>query len=68
MAVPVPELVEEVADRIAIIVKGEIVESGTLTELKNKYKNSNSLAEILEDIVRPGSKNDLQAFLNRRGL
>jgi ABC-type multidrug transport system ATPase subunit len=63
MAVPVPELVEEVADRIAVIVKGEIVSVGTLQELKLKHNCKGSLAELLEDLIRPESKEELKEYL-----
>jgi len=63
MAVPVPELVEEIGDRISIIVKGEIVCTGTLTELKKQYKTEGSLAELLESIINPGNKKALDDYL-----
>ena len=63
MAVPVPELVEEVADRIAIIVKGEIVSVGTLQELKEKHDCRGNLAELLENVIRPESREQLKDYL-----
>lgn len=63
MAVPVPELVEEIADTVSIIVKGKISCTGTLSELKKTYEIDGSLAELLEKVINPESKNILENYL-----
>lgn len=63
MAVPVPELVEEIADKVSIIVKGEITCSGTISELKSQFGTDGPLAELLEKVINPESKNILDNYL-----
>jgi ABC-2 type transport system ATP-binding protein len=46
------EIAEKLCDRIAIINKGKIVFVGTLNELKNMYKDKNTLEEIFIDIIK----------------
>lgn len=46
------EIAEKLCDRIAIINKGKIVFVGTLDELKNMYKDKNTLEEIFIDIIK----------------
>ncbi len=42
--------VEKLCDRVIIINKGKIVESGSITELKEKYKNNN-LEEVFVALI-----------------
>ena len=42
--------VEKLCDRVAIIHKGNIVEIGTIAELKEKY-NNNDLEEIFVQLI-----------------
>lgn len=51
MAVPVPELVETLADRIAIIRDGQIVACDTAAGLCEKADGSDSLSDALEIFV-----------------
>ena len=46
------EIAEKLCDRIAIINKGKIIFVGTLDELKNMYKDKNTLEEIFIDIIK----------------
>ncbi len=46
------EIAEKLCDRIAIINNGKIVFVGTLDELKNMYKDKNTLEEIFIDIIK----------------
>ncbi len=68
MAVPVPELVEEIADRVSIIAKGQILCTGTLNELKEQYKFEGTLAEFLEHILNPEKSGRLEKYLNSQLL
>lgn len=63
MAVPVPELVDGLADRIAIIKDGEIISCDTSEAFKQQTK-SNTLAEALEAILQPDSAQKLKRFLD----
>ena len=52
MAVPVPELVEDLAHRIAIIKDGQIAACATAEELKNQTQTQ-TLSDALEQIIHP---------------
>ena len=43
--------IEYVSDRVGIIAKGHLLESGTPAELKNKYQTAN-LEEVFERVVK----------------
>ena len=45
------EIAEKLCDRVGIINNGEIVFLGTLQEMKEKYKNNNSLEELFMEIT-----------------
>jgi ABC-type multidrug transport system ATPase subunit len=54
MATPVPELVEELADRVAIIHEGRIAAYDTIAGLRRlSGAESGSLDEAYERLVRP---------------
>ena len=53
MATPVPTLIEEVADRVAIIENGEITHVGTLEELRQISGRDGDAAEILQHLMHP---------------
>ena len=67
MAVPVPELVEEVADKIAIISKGQIICCGEIEELKSQYDSQGSLADFLEERINPGNSDRVENYLSSIG-
>jgi ABC-type multidrug transport system ATPase subunit len=52
LATPVPELVDEIADRVALIVGGEIIAFETPAELKRRT-NTSTLAEAYEQLASP---------------
>lgn len=45
------EIAEKLCDRVGIINNGKIIFVGTIEEMKEKYKNSNSLEEIFMEII-----------------
>lgn len=45
------EIAEKLCDRVGIINNGKIIFVGTLEEMKEKYKNKNSLEEIFMEIT-----------------
>lgn len=59
---PVPEIVEEVADRIAIVINGEITAFETLDELRKRTRRTGSLGQILEKILYPETTKKLVAY------
>jgi len=63
MAVPVPELVEGLADRIAIIKEGEILSCDTLENLKRRENCSGTLAELLERMIHPEGIDRMKCYL-----
>ena len=63
MAVPVPELVEEIADRIAIIKEGNIKAFDTMEGLRKMSRCQGSLAEVLEEIINPGSTERVKEYI-----
>ena len=62
MAVPVPELVDGLADRVAVIKAGRIVACETPEMLKQQTGNP-TLAGALESILRPESAQKIQRFI-----
>lgn len=67
MAVPVPELVEKVADRIAVIADGEIKACGSVEKLKAQSGVEGDLAEVLESLIASESSEDLKEYLKEYG-
>lgn len=59
---PVPEIVEEIADRIVILKNGEIAAFDTLDGLRRLTECSGSLAEILERLMFPETAKKLQDY------
>ena len=62
MATPVPEIVEGLADRVAIIRDGELIQIGTPDELRGLGHESESLAEVLERLISPQTLEHLDAY------
>ena len=52
---PVPELVEELADRVAVLSDGRITAFDTIAGLRQLAGGSGSLAEALERLLHPGA-------------
>lgn len=64
LATPVPELVDEIADRVALIVGGEIIAFETPAELKRRT-NSSTLAEAYERLASPGTLEKIDRYFTR---
>ena len=62
MATPVPELVAELADRIAILVDGRIVACGTLAELRARAGLNGPLDEVYERLVHPDGRRNVDRY------
>ena len=59
---PVPEIVEEIADRIVILRDGEIAAFDTLDGLRRSTDSTGSLAQILEKMMFPETTQKLQEY------
>jgi ABC-2 type transport system ATP-binding protein len=61
LATPVPELVDEVADRVALIVGGQIIAYETPAELKRRT-SSPTLAEAYERLASPSTLEKIDRY------
>lgn len=65
MAVPVPELVEPLAHKIAIIADGQIAACDSADGLRQTTGCAGSLLEVLEVIIHPKGQADIDTYLRR---
>ncbi|MFA7183711.1 MAG: ABC transporter ATP-binding protein, partial [Victivallales bacterium] len=68
MAVPVPELVEPLADKVVILADGEIIAYDTPAAIKQQAGGSISLAEALEKLAHPDRISNIGKYLEERSL
>lgn len=61
MAVPVPELVESLADRIAIIKDGNILACDTAEQLKAQ-SHADNLGQALEHFIHPDGRKHIERY------
>ena len=66
MATPVPELVEELSDRVAILRDGRLVAYDTLPNLRRQSGADGKLEEVYERIASPGSADKVDLYF--RGM
>lgn len=59
---PVPEIVEDIADRIAIVHEGSIAAMGTLEELRTEARCDGPLGEVLEKLIHPETLDDIANY------
>jgi len=62
MATPVPEVVEELADRVAIIRDGRIIACDTIDGLRRVTGVSGKLDEVYEQLVSPDSAKKIDRY------
>jgi len=67
LTTPVAELVDRVASRVAIVRDGTITALGTVDELRAGFGTDTTLNEVLEQLVRPGSVESIQKYLEWGG-
>jgi ABC-2 type transport system ATP-binding protein len=67
MATPVPELVEEMADRVALIHDGTLIAFDTIDGLRKTAGVSGKLDEIYARLVSPSNVDNIERYLQRRG-
>jgi ABC-type multidrug transport system ATPase subunit len=65
MATPVPELVEELADRIVILRDGEVAAYDTLAGLREKTECRGSLSEVLERLIHPHTLDNIENYFRQ---
>jgi ABC-type multidrug transport system ATPase subunit len=63
LATPVPELVEEVADRVLILRNGQVAACDTPDSLRQVTGVSGSLSEVYECVINPKTLANLQEYL-----
>jgi ABC-type multidrug transport system ATPase subunit len=66
MTTPVPELVDELADRLIILRDGQIAVQGTLRDLQQETGCSGGLAEVLERLISPHTLENLDRYFEGR--
>jgi ABC-2 type transport system ATP-binding protein len=66
MAVPVPELVEGISNRIAIIKEGQILACDTADGLRKLTGCPGPLGEVLERLIHPEGVANLQRYFEER--
>jgi ABC-type multidrug transport system ATPase subunit len=59
---PVPELVEETADRLVVLKQGEVAAAGTLHDLKKQAGGGRTLETFLEKIVFPETLTQIERY------
>ena len=67
MTTPVPELVEELADRIAVLSEGRVLAYDTAAGLRRQTDSSGSLAEVLEWLIHPQTLQKLEHYFQGDG-
>ena len=66
MAVPVPELVESLAHKIAIIAHGKILAYDTAEGLRKIAGCTGGLPEVLEELIHPDVFENIESYLQGR--
>jgi ABC-type multidrug transport system ATPase subunit len=59
---PVPEIVEEIADRIAILIDGQITAFDSVEGLRRQTRKTGSLGQVLEEILYPETAEKLADY------
>ena len=62
MAVPVPELVETLAHRIAIVADGRIIAFGSADDLRRQADCTGPLSDVLEKLLHPNVANNIESY------
>jgi len=62
MSTPVPELVEELADRLVVLSEGMVAFDGTLDDLRQQTQTSGSLGDMLEQLVFPQTLENIEQY------
>ncbi len=65
MAVPVPELVEPLAHKIAVIADGQILACDNADGLRKQTGCKGSLLQVLESLIHPKSQANIDSYLGK---
>ena len=65
MATPVPELVEELADRVAVLRDGRLVAHDDVDGLRRLAQCDGSLDEVYERLVNPQAVHNIERYFER---
>ena len=66
MSTPVPELVEEIADRIAILRDGQVAAFDTLEGLRRQTACDGPLSEVLQRLIHPQTLDRLEEYFEEQ--
>lgn len=64
---PVPEIVEEVADRVVILRDGQVIANDTVDGLRRQTGVAGSLAAVLEKLMFPDTLRKIELYLGEGG-
>ena len=67
MATPVPELVEELADRVAVLREGRLVACDTVEGLRQLAATDGKLDEVYERLVNPQVMANIERYFGAEG-
>ena len=67
MATPVPELVEDLCDRIAVLRSGQLVAFDTVAGLRQLSGAAGKLDEIYEKLISPHTLSNIERYFERSG-
>jgi ABC-type multidrug transport system ATPase subunit len=65
MTTPVPEILEDLADRVAILHDGQVTAIGTIGELRQQAKGAATLAEALERMTHSETLSHIASYFAR---
>jgi ABC-type multidrug transport system ATPase subunit len=65
LTTPVPELVEELADRIAIVRDGQLAAYDTAEGLRRQTGTAGSFAEVLQRLLNPETLENIEHYFER---
>lgn len=68
LTTPVPELVEEIADRLVILRDGRIASHSSIEDLRRQSNGRGSVDEILEQMVFPETLENIEAYFEAEAL
>jgi len=66
MATPVPELVEELADRVAVLRDGRVAAFDTVAGLRRQTGCAGGLDEVYEQLISPGTSRKIDEYFHAR--
>lgn len=66
MSTPVPELVEEMADRVAVMREGRLVALDTLPGLREQTNCNGALSAVLSRLIHPQTEENLRRYFEER--